>query len=78
MQQGAKSINTLVLEKNMNCITCVARQALEGVKHELTVMHGLMVVDAEAKDETFLIDTAATLQTVDDALAATEFSPESV
>lgn len=62
----------------MYCPTCVARQALEGAKHELTVMHGLMVVDAEAKDEAFFIDTTTTLQMIDDALAATETNHESV
>lgn len=44
------------------------RRALEVARHELVTLHGLVVADGAAPDETFEIDTIEAVDLIDEAL----------
>ena len=46
------------------------RRALEVARHELVTMHGLIVADGAAPNETFEIDTNGAVGLIDEALNA--------
>lgn len=46
----------------------LVRRALEVARHELVTLHGLVVADGAAPDETFEIDTSDVVELIDEAL----------
>ena len=52
----------------MNLSISLARRALEVARHELVTLHGLVVADGAAPDETFEIDTSDVVELIDEAL----------
>lgn len=44
------------------------RSALEDARHELTTLHGLLAADGAVPDQTWTIDTSATVEEIDAAL----------
>ena len=52
----------------MNLSISLARRALEVARHELVTLHGLVVADGAAPDETFEIDTSDVVELIAEAL----------
>jgi hypothetical protein len=50
-------------------MTDKVRKALEAARHELTTLHGLLAADGVAPQETWAIDTSATIALIDEALS---------